>query len=308
MSFVSYAQNFEDVMLWRALGHVQDGFYIDVGASDPVLDSVTCAFHERGWRGINVEPGEGPFARLVQARPGDVNLPLAVGEAPGEQAFFRVGEDSGLSTGSADFARRHAEAGWATSERTVGVTTLARICAEHVHGPVHFLKVDAEGAERAVLAGADFTRWRPWVVLLEATEPNSQATTHGEWEGLLDAAGYRFAYFDGLNRFYLAAERHDELAPAFAAPPNVFDRFVRAAEHYALLRAAQGAEALREEQERRVAAVAQAQALVDAAQGRLDAAQGRLHEAAARTAAFQREADAWRERAREAPRAWWRRG
>jgi hypothetical protein len=32
MSFISYAQNHEDVMLYRALREVKEGFYIDVGA------------------------------------------------------------------------------------------------------------------------------------------------------------------------------------------------------------------------------------------------------------------------------------
>ena len=41
MKFVSYEQNFEDVMLWRALKHVENGFYIDVGANDPTTESVT---------------------------------------------------------------------------------------------------------------------------------------------------------------------------------------------------------------------------------------------------------------------------
>ncbi len=36
--FISHAQNFEDVILWRALKHVQNGFYIDVGAQDPVIE------------------------------------------------------------------------------------------------------------------------------------------------------------------------------------------------------------------------------------------------------------------------------
>jgi hypothetical protein len=36
------------------------------------------------------------------------------------------------------------------------------------------------------------------------------------------SAGYEFVYFDGLNRFYVAAE-HPELKAAFATPPNVFD-------------------------------------------------------------------------------------
>jgi hypothetical protein len=48
MTFTSYAQNFEDVTLWRALRDVEAGFYVDVGAWDPDLDSVTRAFSERG--------------------------------------------------------------------------------------------------------------------------------------------------------------------------------------------------------------------------------------------------------------------
>ena len=64
MTFVSYAQNFEDVMLWRALREVTHGFYIDVGAADPDSDSVTRAFYDRGWSGINVEPVAGAMRLL----------------------------------------------------------------------------------------------------------------------------------------------------------------------------------------------------------------------------------------------------
>jgi len=56
MTFVSYAQNYEDVMLWRALKHIENGFYIDVGAAWPSEHSVTKLFYDEGWRGINIEP------------------------------------------------------------------------------------------------------------------------------------------------------------------------------------------------------------------------------------------------------------
>jgi hypothetical protein len=52
----SYAQNHEDVLLERCFRNQVEGFYIDVGAWDPVIDSVTQWFYLRGWRGINVEP------------------------------------------------------------------------------------------------------------------------------------------------------------------------------------------------------------------------------------------------------------
>ena len=55
---VSYAQNHEDVLLRRVFPDEPNGFYIDVGANDPVRDSVTKHFYDRGWHGINIEPAE----------------------------------------------------------------------------------------------------------------------------------------------------------------------------------------------------------------------------------------------------------
>jgi len=61
MTFISYAQNMEDVMLYRALKNIHQGFYIDVGAGDPTIDSVAKAFYDMGWSGINIEPVEAYF-------------------------------------------------------------------------------------------------------------------------------------------------------------------------------------------------------------------------------------------------------
>ena len=66
---VSYAQTHEDVLLWRALHNVQHGFYIDVGAHDPTALSVTRAFYEHGWHGINVEPDPQYAEKLRKERP-----------------------------------------------------------------------------------------------------------------------------------------------------------------------------------------------------------------------------------------------
>ena len=54
-AIISYAQTREDVLLWRALHNVDRGFYIDVGAHDPTALSVTRAFYDHGWHGIDVE-------------------------------------------------------------------------------------------------------------------------------------------------------------------------------------------------------------------------------------------------------------
>jgi hypothetical protein len=50
--------------------------------------------------------------------------------------------------------------------------------------------------------------------------------SYSDWEPLLLNAGYEYAYFDGLNRYYVAGE-HEILKSAFEAPSNVFDEFIR---------------------------------------------------------------------------------
>jgi FkbM family methyltransferase len=242
--FVSYAQNFEDVMLWRALGDVTPGFYIDIGANSPTIDSVTRAFYERGWRGINVEPNPELHRQLVADRPEDVNLDIAVAEEAGrrEMAFAK---NTGLSTLDAARGTELADRGMPVERRPVDVDTLAALWARHVPPgrEVHFLKIDVEGFEGEVLAGANLATQRPWILIVEATRPETTEPSYDEWETALIGHRYELGYADGINRFYVAAE-HRELLPYLRYPPNFFDRFVRASEQRALDQAARAEAAL----------------------------------------------------------------
>ena len=138
------------------------------------------------------------------------------------------------------------EKGLELTEETVDLSTLAAICAEHVPpaSPIHFLKVDVEGFERAVLAGNDWKRFRPGIIVVEATLPNSQVECHEEWDEIVASADYLFAYADGLNRYYVARE-HQELVSSFKFPPNVFDQFAPASLAAALKNLEQSEAALR---------------------------------------------------------------
>ena len=224
MTLVSYAQNFEDVMLWRALRHVGPGLYVDVGAQHPVIDSVSKAFYEQGWRGVHIEPVS-HFAALLRAdRPDETVLQVALSDHEGTLEL-NVIADTGLSTAVERYAERHRdERGYAHQKVVVPVLTLASAMRSLAGRHVHWLKIDVEGFEARVLRGWDSKALRPWVIVVEATVPNSTEPDYAEWDPILVAADYRFIYFDGLNRFYIAAE-HGELAAAFASPPNVFDDF-----------------------------------------------------------------------------------
>ena len=251
-------------MLLRALGDVRQGFYVDVGAHDPRADSVTRAFYERGWQGINVEPVGHWFDRLVADRPRDRNLQVAAAAEAGALELWEI-VGTGLSTADPQHAQRHRAEGREVVALQVPARTLDDILAEAGAAEVHFLKVDVEGFEGEVLRGLDLRRVRPWIVLVEATEPGNTRDAHHGWEPLLTGSGYDMVWFDGLNRFYLAQE-HADRRSAFAAPPNVFDDFIR----YSEWLARQDVATLRAECDRALDAAAAAQAHAASAEARLD--------------------------------------
>ncbi|MBL6079101.1 FkbM family methyltransferase [Belnapia sp. T18] len=233
--FVSHAQNGEDVVLRRAFRDLTGpGFYVDIGACHPTEDSVTLHFYEQGWRGINVEPDEVLHAALAEARPRDANICAAIGRTRGRATFQPTGI---RGHGTLDPGLARIRAGQAEGAQ-VPVFTLPDIidCYGPEDGEVAFLKVDVEGWETEVLASADWDRHRPRVVLVEAVDDTGRPT-HEAWEPALLAHRYRFALFDGLNRFYVREEDAALLLPRLAAPANVLDGWRHAREQDAIGRA-----------------------------------------------------------------------
>ncbi|MCR2745229.1 FkbM family methyltransferase [Limnobacter parvus] len=222
---ISYAQNFEDVILWRVLKDFTPGFYVDVGANDPVVDSVTHWFYSQGWRGINVEPVPAWHARLAAERGEDTNLMVAIADKEGCLELFDI-PDTGLSTFDSGTARQHGLDGYGATSIVVATTTLTKVLGQYrPTGPIHFLKIDVESYEAQVLESLDLVKYRPWIIVVEATIPRKPDISDAQVRKLLESANYTAVYFDGLNKFYVAHEQLDVLANKWY-PPNVFDGFV----------------------------------------------------------------------------------
>ena len=220
---ISYAQRFEDLYLLRCFGGRSEGFYIDIGSGHPVYDNTSFAFYLKGWQGITVEPNPA-LTRLSRAvRPRDRHVEALLGASVGEATFYLVDDFHGLST----MIESHAHAaqrqfGKSSHPLVVPVTTLKELCREHVPATFEFLKVDVEGAEREVLLNGDWQNFRPKVVVVEALAPYTLAPAWPEWEPFLAKHGYRYVWFDSLNRYYLAEEA-SALARCFETAPASFD-------------------------------------------------------------------------------------
>lgn len=232
MTLTSFAQNFEDVMLWRALREVEKGQYLDIGAQDPVLDSVSLAFYQVGWRGIHVEASPHYSAKLRDARPDEMVIQAAVTDEAGPVKFYEI-PDTGLSTGCCDVAMYHRRAGFQPQKIAVPTVRLDQLL-EMFEGEIHWMKIDVEGMEQDVLRSWGACAKRPWILVIEGTSPSTQAPTYDAWVFEVEKRGYRKIFFDGLNCYFIHSEKAD-LESHFRAPANVFDRFVVASHHFSAM-------------------------------------------------------------------------
>ncbi|MBR2215259.1 MAG: FkbM family methyltransferase [Selenomonadaceae bacterium] len=211
-TLVSFAQECEDIILYHLLENVADPiYYVDVGANDPVIISVTKFFSDRGGHGINIEPQHDYIERLNEDRPGDINLEVGIGNKPGKLKLYGSGAGASFDANYDNEAASHHDE--PASHREVPITTLERVFAEYVPQaqPVHFLKIDVENYEKQVLQGMDFEKYRPWIICMESTLPNTDIPSWDAWEDILLSNNYQFLGMSGINRYYAAVESRCQL-------------------------------------------------------------------------------------------------
>ena len=207
-TFITYAQNREDVILDAFFSDKERGFYVDVGANHPIKDSATKHFYNKGWRGIDIEPIDSMCVLLKEDRPEDTILNVGVSDREG-QLQLRQYENDGLSTFSSSLKNKYAgsndEKTSHYSDKVVAVKTLKSIFSDQNVTHIDFMKIDAEGLEYEVIVGNDWGKYRPIVLCIEA----NHAEDGRDWRMTLREYRYSLVHEDGLNEYYLDDDHSD---------------------------------------------------------------------------------------------------
>lgn len=159
----SYSQLGEDVMLQAVWGSMpEQGRYLDIGCNHPIRWSNTYRLYLRGWRGVGVDM-IGDYGPLwARYRPGDVFIEGAVSRDADEVQVLR--NDSHLNESRVVVV----EPGDGETGSTVSAVSLATLMEEHFkEEPCRVLSVDCEGHDLEVLKSNDWTRFRPYALVVE---------------------------------------------------------------------------------------------------------------------------------------------
>jgi FkbM family methyltransferase len=172
------------------------GFFVEVGANQPIEGSQSWHLEQCGWRGILVEPQPKLAERLREVRSAKV-FAAACSSPKNAAQLLPLHVAGPLSS-----LNRAAMAPGSYPEEIirVPVRTLDDILVEGgAPQPLDFLSIDVEGHEIEVLRGFDFARWRPRLILLEDHVGNLSK----HW--FVKSSGYRLVRRTGLNGWYVPA-------------------------------------------------------------------------------------------------------
>ena len=196
LNFKTFAQFYEDLILFCVFHDVEKGFYIDIGANDPDILSVTKAFYLKGWNGINIEPLPDKYNSLVKIRPKDINLQIGVSRIKGNSTLYLLGSGSTMQK---NFSNNQSQI------ININIDTMSNICEKYIKKgeDIQFCKIDVEGEEKNVLLGYDFEKYRPKVFVIESTLPGTIIPSYSSWEYILLNNNYSFAYQYNINRYYI---------------------------------------------------------------------------------------------------------
>lgn len=198
----SFSQFGEDRIIAELLQPLETGFYVDVGAYDPMLLSNTYGLYSASWRGIVIDANPNCVRRLREKRPRDTVVHAAVGEEEKDVDFvcFAAGNYSTLAeyqTDVPDDVRSTA------TTVTVRQLALRSILHDNEVRSVDFMNVDCEGADLQVLKSNDWNRWRPAVI---AVEDHAEDFSRSETASFLLEKGYNLVSRAVLTSIFRRSE------------------------------------------------------------------------------------------------------
>lgn len=146
----------------------KDGNFVDVGAHNGIFINNSYFFENNGWKGICIEPLPHIFNELVKNRPKAINLNCAVCDIENEEMdFISLNGYTEMLSGICKFTdKRHfermnreiAQNGGSYEIIKVKTRRLDNILSENNINHVHYLSIDVEGAENAVIKSIDFDK------------------------------------------------------------------------------------------------------------------------------------------------------
>ena len=164
-----FSEQGEDFLLSQYL-RKRTGFYVDIGAFNPDIISITKLFYIRGWRGINIDANPIAIQRFQRKRKRDINVNMGVSDNEAELDYYSFEKHPGSNTFDKTHCEKHLQAhGDSCKIIKIKCATINDILARHLPSGQHidFINLDVENMEMRILKTFDFSKYAPDYFIVE---------------------------------------------------------------------------------------------------------------------------------------------
>jgi len=185
----------EQLLVQVFFHNTSHGYFVEIGAGDPVQSSQTWHLEQKGWHGVLVEPIPELCESLRRNRARSIIVQAACG-APEQrgQVQFHISEAFTRSTVEKNDLSLDVSF---TRTDIVDLKTLDDILEEIDPPNIDFVSIDVEGVQLEVLRGFNLKKYRPQLLLVEDHLYNLRTHRY------LVQQDYRLVKRTSLNNWYI---------------------------------------------------------------------------------------------------------
>ena len=187
---MSYSQLGQDLEVIKTYNNKENGFFIEIGASDGIYFSNTYLLETKyKWRGICCEPIPHNFKKLVKNRPNSICYDKAVYNKSGLTLNFDIINYWDVLSGISDHidpAKCYID----NDKNTIQVQTISLLdVLNNANAPsfIEYMSLDTEGSEFEILKNFDFEKYTFGLIDVEHNHIESR---RAEIKNLLLSKGY----------------------------------------------------------------------------------------------------------------------
>ncbi len=181
-------------LIRRVFPGVRDGYFLDIGAGDAKRSSNSRALENAGWDGTCIEPFPSGHWHERRAR----LFKEVVYSRAEEMIEFRSAGTWGGIEQHTDTFRQHVTQAPVVKMKTTTIGSILRRARAPEY--IHYMSLDAEGAEWEIIRVFPFDRYRLGAITIEH---NGEQPKRTQIRRLLEAHGYRFVKEHRVEDWYV---------------------------------------------------------------------------------------------------------
>ena len=199
---INFSSDGEDSILFKWLGGIDSGFYVDVGSHKPLFSSNTYGFYLNGWRGICIDPNPGLKLKYLLFRYSDlfINSAIVFNDNKKKNLFYYYKKNTDLNT----FSKQRVDIQQKLYDRyPTKILKVDQIKVENLieligNKELHFLNIDIEGLEYEIIKSLLKKKVYPWCIAIEELGKTCENINKSKIKKFLNKNGY----FLGSRTFF----------------------------------------------------------------------------------------------------------